>query len=130
MDLDRQFQRAGRGRNGSLIFPASQTTTTLITATDSSHTIYVQRIIVTITTDAVQSISFQDSAGSPLVLEVVPTSPGANTRWDFYFGPKGVPLTKGANLTATFSAAGLAGHLEWNAYQTPKFTTAAAPFLF
>lgn len=128
MDLDRQYQRKGRARNGSLTFTAATDDTTLITAVDSSHTIYVQRITVYITTDAAQSITFQDSSG--VIVCAVTTSPGVNTRWDFYFGPKGRPLTAGANFVANFSAVGLAGHLEYQAYQTPILTTAAAPFLF
>ena len=115
MDLDRLFQRSGRGRNGSLTFTASTDDTTLITATAVTNTLYLQRVIGYITTDTAQSISFEDSAGK--LLCKITTSPGVDTRWDFYFGPKGVPLGVGKNLVANFSAAGLAGHLEWNAYQ-------------
>ncbi len=127
MDLDRQYQRKGRARNGSLTFTAATDDTTLITAVDSSHTIYVQRVIVYITTDAAQSISFEDSTGVKICK--VSTSPGVDTRWDFYFGPKGRPLTAGANFVMNVSAAGLAGHVEWQCYQTPMLTTAATPFL-
>lgn len=126
MDLDRRYQLSGRGRNGSLIFTAATDDTTLITATNSTHTLYLQRLIVWITTSVAQSLTFQDSAASPLVIAVVPASPGANTRWEFYFGARGIPLTLGKNLVANFSAAGLAGHLEWNAYETPIMKTEVA----
>ena len=79
---------------------------------------FIQRIIVWIKTDAAQSITFQDDAGTPVVIAKVPASPGADTRWDFDFGGRGAPLTLGKSLTATFSAAGLAGHMEWIGYQT------------
>ena len=117
-DLDALYQRSGRGRNGDKDFTTAQTTFTMITAKDATDwTIYVQRLIVWIKTDAAQSITFQDSASTPIVVAKIPASPGADTRWEFYFGPRGKPLTKGKNLTATFSAAGLAGHMEWVGYE-------------
>lgn len=120
MDLYLLNQRAGRGRNGSLVFTASTDDTTLITAFSAAHTLYIQRLVVWITTSVAQSITFQDSNGTPFVIAVVSSPPGANTRWDFDFGPKGISLTLGKNLVANFSAVGLAGHMEWEAYQTPQ----------
>ena len=104
--------------DGELDFAASQTTVTLKAAKSASHTIHIQRIIVWIKTDAAQSLTFQDTAGTPIIVCKVTTSPGADTRWDFDFGPRGKTLTVGEDLTATFSAAGLAGHIEWYGYQT------------
>ena len=120
MDQYSRFQRSGRARNGSLIFTAATDDTTLITATSASHTLYIQRIVVWITTSVAQSITFQDNNGTPRVIAVVPASPGANSRWEFLFSDRGVPLTVGKNFVANFSAVGLAGHIEWDGYQTPQ----------
>jgi len=96
---------------------------TLITA-KTSHTIYVQRIVVYITTDAAQSWSFEDDNGTPKKIAEVTTSPGNETRWDFDFGDIGVPLTEAKDLELNVSAAGLAGHGEVYAYH--KRTAIAA----
>lgn len=120
MDLDYTFQRSGRGRNKNLAVATADTgTKTLVTSRGAAYQIFVQRIVVTISTDAAQNITFQDSNGSPVYVEKIPSSPGANTRWEFYFGPKGQPLTPGANLVAVLSGAGLGAQIEWNCYETP-----------
>jgi hypothetical protein len=111
------INKAYPSASGSRHFDAAQTTFTMASARSASHTIFVQRVIVYIKTNAAQSITFQDSNGTPVVVARVTTSPGADTRWDFDFGPRGVPLTTGADLVASFSAAGLAGHMEWIGYQ-------------
>jgi hypothetical protein len=117
MDNYNYVRKVYPSADAQLAFTTATTTTTLTTAKSSAHTIFVQRIIVWIKTDAAQSITFQDNNGTPVIIAKVTTSPGADTRWDFDFGMKGVPLTLGKNLTATFSAAGLAGHMEIYGYQ-------------
>jgi hypothetical protein len=117
MDNFNYTRKAYPSADGDLAFTTAQTTATIETAKSATHTIYITRIIVWIKTDAAQSLTFQDNNGTPVIIAKIPTSPGADTRWDFDFGPKGVPLTLGKNLTATFSAAGLAGHMEWYGYQ-------------
>ena len=101
--------------------------TTLITATSASHQIFVQRIIVYITTDAAQSMAFEDTAGTPVKIAEVPSSPGDETRWDFDYGDEGWALTAGTNLNMNVSAAGLAGIVKVYAYQriTPGVAMAA-----
>ena len=122
-NLDALYQRSGRSRNNSLKFNAFTTgSQTLVTALDATRTIYVQQLVVVYTTDAAQSVTFQDSAGVPFQVELIPASPGVGTRWEFVFTPKGVPLTLGKNLVAVFSGAGPAGHIEWMTYQTPTDT--------
>jgi hypothetical protein len=114
------YENAGKvypTANGNKQFDTSQTTFTMTPAKTAAHTIRVTRIIVWIKTDAAQSITFQDSNGTPVVICKVPASPGADTRWDFDFGPNGAPLTLGKDLVASFSAAGLAGHMEWYGFE-------------
>lgn len=113
-DIYKSLRKTYFGADGHLTFTAAQTTATIETVKSSSHTMHVQRIIVWISTDAAQSLTFQDTSAK--VIAKIPASPGVDTRWDFDFGDIGVPLTLGASLTATFSAAGLAGHMEWYGY--------------
>jgi hypothetical protein len=110
--------------SGTLTVLTTTGDTTLVTA-KANHTIYVQRIYMVITTDAAQSISFEDSAGTPILLGGISASPGANSRHELDFGPEGRPLTEGKNLVMNVSAAGLAGSLVWEGYQ--KLTGVAAP---
>lgn len=114
--MDYKPSKAYPSASGTIQFTAATTTTTLETVKSALYTIYVQRIIVWIRTDAAQSIAFQDSSAAVEIAKV-PASPGADTRWDFDFGTIGVPLTIGTDLKAVFSAAGLAGHMEWEGYQ-------------
>jgi hypothetical protein len=92
------------------------------------QTIYIQRVIVYITTDAAQSWVFTDSNGTPRKLCEVTASPGDETRWDFDFGELGMPLTEGKNFLLDVSAAGLAGHIEWYGYMRRSSTQTAATF--
>ena len=79
-------------------------------------TIYIQRIIAYITTDAAQSASFEDDNGTPKQIANIPSSPGDDTRWDFDFGAAGVPLTANKDFELNVSAAGLAMHFEYEGY--------------
>jgi hypothetical protein len=117
MSVYEKFDKAYPSANGQLNFDNTQTTLTLKAAKSASHTIFVRRIIVYINTDAAQSITFQDSNASPVVIAKVTTSPGADTRWDFDYGERGFGLTQGKDLKAVFSAAGLAGKIVFYGYQ-------------
>ena len=101
-----------------LVMGAADGDTTLISiGSRTSYTIYVQRIIAYITTDAAQSWSFEDDNGTPKKIAEIPSSPGDETRWDFDFGDEGIPLTQGKDLELNVSAAGLAGHIKVYAYR-------------
>ena len=109
--------RVYHSANGQWDFDVSSDTTNIQAVYTPTHTIFVQRIIVWITTSAAEGITFQDETGFEIA--AVDTSPGANTRWDFDFGERGVSLTAGSDLQAVFSDPGLAGHMEWYGYQVP-----------
>lgn len=111
------YRTVHRDVSTELTRTTTQGDATLITATSASHTIFVQRIIVWITTDAAQSWEFEDSAATPVEIAEVTTSPGVNTRWDFDYGEEGTPLTEGTNLVLDVSATGLAGRIKVYAYQ-------------
>lgn len=99
--------------------------TTLVTVKDQYHTIYIQRIVAYIDTDAAQSWSFEDNNGTPKKIAEVTTSPGDETRWEFFYGERGIPLTEGKNFVLNVSAAGLAGDVTWEGYQKLTAVTAA-----
>ncbi len=110
--------------SGQLTATASTDDTTLVTVRNANSTIFVQRVIVYITTDAAVSWSFEDSANTPIKVCKVSTSPGVDTRWDFDFGDIGHSLTEGKNFVLNVSATGLAGSISWYGYS--KLTSAVA----
>ena len=107
----------------TLNFSATTDDTTLISA-KANHTVFVQRIIVWINTSTSATESFQDTTTGK-VIAVVSANPGANTRWDFDFGPEGAPLTQGEGLLWNVSATGHAGHLVVEAYRKLTAVTSA-----
>lgn len=89
--------------------------TTLIAA-KTSHTIYVQRIMGWVFTDAAQNVSFESGTTAVQIGDVA-TSPGDSTRWDFDYGAKGYALPEGESLVANVSAAGIGLNYTIEAYQ-------------
>lgn len=98
---------------------ATGDTTTLagaLACKNAQYQVYVQRVVFSVTTDAAQSLTFQDSAGTPVPIAKSKASPGLGILiWDF--GPNGTPLTAGKNLDIVISAAGLAGRIQVEGYQ-------------
>lgn len=119
------YRRWNQDISGSLAVGVATDDTTLVTARNANTTLYIQRVVFYVTTDAAQSISFEDSNGTPIKVAKVTTSPGVDTRWDFVFGDRGQPLTEGKNFLMNVSAAGLAGNLEWEGYA--RLTSPVAP---
>ena len=113
-------RRVYKDKTKSVILVAADTTQDAFLTKRANHRIWVQRIIGYITTDAAQSITFQDDAGTPLVVATVTTSPGDETRWDFDFGDAGIPIGENMDLDIALSAAGLAGNITVYAYQAPS----------
>ena len=120
------FRKTYEDISGDLAVAAATGDSTLVTVRNTSHTVYVQRIIFYVTTDAAQSMSFEDSNSTPKQVANIPASPGDDTRWDFDFGEEGIPLTEGKNFLMNVSAAGLAGNLKWYGYQRITAAVAAA----
>lgn len=97
---------------------------TLVTVRNVNYTIYVQRIRVSVVTFAAsaKTLTFEDSAGTPVVIGIVttptsaPSVPGEQS-FDFDFGPEGTPLTVAKNFMLALSAAGAAARVHWDAYQ-------------
>lgn len=99
------------------VLAADTATTTAITAKTARHTIFVQRILLSVSTDAAQSLTFQDTAGTPIVAGKSPASPGLGIEVVCDFGPEGLALTEGKNLQKVISGAGLACQVSYEAYQ-------------
>jgi hypothetical protein len=100
----------------SLRFLAAYTgTAPYLTCPGAKYTIFIQKIILLVTTDAAQSLTFRDTATTPVVIAVVPASPGVGVI-TFDFGDDGIPLTEGKNFDIVPSAAGLAGWVNVEAY--------------
>lgn len=64
----------------------------------TGFTIYVQKITVNISTSAAQAITFQDSAGTPIVVAFIEASTAAGVIRTFDFGSKGIALTEAKQL--------------------------------
>ncbi len=101
--------------SGEATFTASTDDTTLVTG-KTGWTIRIQRIIGYVTTDAAQSVVFEDSNSSAVKVAEITTSPGDETRWDFDFGARGKSLTEAKNFLVNVSAAGVAFHTQWEGY--------------
>lgn len=112
-----------RDISGQIKLLATDDDQTLVTG-KASHTIYIQKIIVTVTTDAAQALTFQDSASTPKVIAYIAASPGLVVK-SFDFGDYGTALGEGKNFIANVAAAGLAANILWEGYLKPTSTRAA-----
>lgn len=121
------YRRIYKNISGSLDVAAATGDTTLVTVGNTKSTIYIQGIVFYVTTDAAQSMSFEDSNSSAKKIFEIPASPGDETLWGTpdMFGAEGIPLTEGKNFVMNVSAAGLAGQLKWYGYE--KRTAVGAP---
>jgi hypothetical protein len=82
----------------------------------TGFTVYIQRIEQSVTTDAAVNQTYQDTAGTPVVVAESKTSPGLGPiLWDF--GPEGYPLTVDKGLDHVISAAGMAAAIVIQAYR-------------
>lgn len=88
----------------------------VVAVKDSNHRIYVQKITVSVITDAAQSLIFQDDANTPVLIAKTKATPGLGPIV-FDFGVNGTPLTKGKNLDIATSGAGVAARVHVEGYQ-------------
>ena len=95
----------------------SATKENVITPRNVYSTIFVQRITLSVITDAAQSLTFQDDAGTPVIIAKSAASPGLGIEVVCDFGPKGYALTVGTNLDIVISGAGLACKGSIEAYE-------------
>lgn len=95
---------------------ASDGTTNELIPAKTGYTTYVTLIAVAITTDAAQTLTFQDDASTPVVIAKTKASPGIGPIL-FEYGEDGTPLTAEKALDLNISAAGLAGRIHVEGYR-------------
>ena len=117
------------------IYQNVSTSYTFVAATDyttasakiaavANETIYIQKIVLAVTTDNAATQTFQDSASTPIIAAGSKASPGIGPiEWDF--GPKGFALTEGKSFDHKMSAAGMAGSVTVTAYRRRTAVVAA-----
>lgn len=126
--LHQQFQYK-RKTTDKFFLAATDDQTDVITVKSANHRLYIQKIIVSITTHADQTMTFQDDADTPVPIAVltdeatvVPTVPSS---WVWDFGPTGIALTLGKNFDIMVSAAGIAAAIHIEAYEKLEGAIAA-----
>lgn len=120
------YQRFHTSRNFDLAVLTStdySSATALITARSASHTLYIQKIEVSITDYSAKTWTFQDSAGTPVKFGLISIPAAAEAHVSesgtivFDFGPAGTPVTLGKDLNMIMSAAGAGGRIHIEAYE-------------
>jgi hypothetical protein len=93
----------------------------------TGFTIFIRRILLNVTTDNAATQTFQDSAGTPVIVAGSKASPGIGPI-TFDFGERGFALTEGKDFQHKMSAAGMAGSVTIDAYmkQTGALSVASA----
>lgn len=119
--MDRINELLTRNRNQSVSANVlatddfSSTAKHLIPTPAATDTVYVQKISVSVTTDAAQTQTFQDTAGTPIKVAAIKASPGVGPIV-FDFGTEGFALTTGKGLDYKNGAAGVACAITVQAY--------------
>ena len=114
-----------KSRIYALTTAATGTAAAIVPVRASTSTLYIQRILLSVTTDAAQTLTFQDDAGTPLVIAKSPSSPGLGIEIVADFGPGGIALTAGKNLDMVISGAGLGAQVNVEAYEKLTGLTSA-----
>jgi hypothetical protein len=120
--FDRWYKKASANLT---VLAAGGPSATLLAAR-TGHTIYVKRIVFTVTTGGVaESWTVRDSAGTPVVIAVLPASATVGS-FVHYFGDEGLPITAEKALNIVSSGAGVAGQVKVDGYyrQTSPLTIA------
>lgn len=102
----------------SFVAATDYSTTTPKIVGRPGHTIFIQLIVLSITTATAATQTFQDSSATPVLVAGTAATPvvGAHT-WDF--GEEGLALPEGAGFNHKMSAAGSAGGVVVQAYMKP-----------
>jgi hypothetical protein len=123
------------------LFKDKSTTLQIAAATDdqasfiapktADHQLFIQKIVVSITTYSAKTWLFQDSAGTPVPIYFISIPAAAGTtagddNFEIDFGAAGIPLTVGKGLSLDVSAAGAAGIIRVEAYEKLGNVVAAA----
>jgi hypothetical protein len=107
IDLYRQKQRIFGGFAVSHVVGTGDTTASFAAPAlkTTSHILYVQRIKITVTTGAAQTLALAGASGAPVLTPAMDMST-AGVSFTFDFGPAGRALVVNELIKATISAAG------------------------
>lgn len=102
-------------------------TKSAVVAARTNFTIYIQKITISVITDAAQSLIFQDN-GTPLIIAKTKASPGLGPIV-YDWGPHGTALTANKQFDIAISGAGLAArvHIEGYMRQSGNIVIGAGP---
>ena len=117
--MDGYIKRRSHNRDisGQRAVNTTGATSTLVTAKSANYTIYIQRAYVTVTTGSASvTWSLQDSAATPVSITGLLSVATAPSSYESDYGPEGVALSAGTNLTLTLSATGAAGIVKYDGY--------------
>lgn len=92
----------------------------------AKHSIFVQLIVVDVTTSDLVKWTFQDEAPTPLIVGSLGPGPGVGQFVVVDYGPQGRPITEGKNLVLTFTGDGMAGNVHVDAYLKQTSAMSAA----
>lgn len=124
-----QIQRENTPKRADLdILVGTQTYNNVLTPKTANYQLFIQRIVLSITTHFDATVTFDDDGAGPPIAAftdeatVIPTVPSS---WVWDFGPYGRPLTAGANLDVGQSAAGIVAVVHIEGYE--KLVSPATP---
>ncbi len=106
------------------VLAADDPDTTAWVAAKTNYTIYVTHLSVSTTTDSAATMTFQDTASTPVVIAKTVASPGVGFR-EWNFGEDGTPLTADKALDIVGSAAGLGARVHAEGYYKQSATLTA-----
>ncbi len=123
--MDRYFQKLASYENvsTSYLLLAADTATKHVIVGKTGFTIYIQKILVNVTTDNAATQTFQDTAGTPVVAASTKASPGLGLATPFDWGSEGFALTADKGLDHVISGAGLAASITVQAYRKRTATS-------
>ncbi len=121
------FQRQHTRKTGSYEVATSDdfssTAKQLVAVKSANHTLYLQKLEISITTYAAKTWTFQDSSGTAVVNGVISIAAAAEAHVSesgtivLDFGPTGLALTKGKDFQLKNSATGAGGQVHWEMYE-------------
>lgn len=103
----------GIPQNADVELLTTDATKTLVTVRNANYTLFIQKITYVPTTVSANAITVKDSAGTPVLVALIPASQA--TPYVADFGPEGLPLTEGKNLTCS-NTAGPGGRFKIECY--------------
>lgn len=129
-----RYRKLYQDVSGQVNILAATDDQTLVTCKSASHTLFIQRIVVDITTYSAKTWLFKDSTSTPVPIAAlsIPAAavalPSESNSIVFDFGPEGVQLTEGKNFLLDVSAVGAAAMVKWQGYQKFGVTTPASSY--